>query len=64
MERAAHLGAGVGVGQAELAPGHVMLLQVLEEAGDVQAQAAHNLGHELIAHAGNVSGLLDLGAQL
>ncbi len=50
--------------QAELTAGHVMLLQALEEAGDVQAQAAHDLAHKLVADAGDVGGLLDLRAQL
>ena len=50
--------------EAELAAIHVVLLQALEEAGDVQAQAAHDLPHKLVADAGDVRGLLHLRAQL
>ena len=60
----AHLGAGVGVRKTQLTPGHVMLLQALQEPGDVQAQAAHNLAHKLVADTWNVGGLLNLRAQL
>ena len=56
----AHLGTGVGVRKAELTPGHVMLFQTLEEAGDVQAQAAHDLAHKLVADAWDVGVFLDL----
>lgn len=55
-----YLGAGVGVRQSQLTPRHVVLFQALQEPGDVQAQAAHNLTHKLIADAGDVGGLLDL----
>ena len=55
-----HLGAGVGVRKAELTPGHVMLFQALEEPGDVQSQAAHDLAHKLVADAWDVCRLLDL----
>lgn len=50
--------------KTQLTSGHVMLLQALQESGDVQAQAAHNLAHKLVADTWNVGGLLNLRAQL
>ena len=50
--------------ETQLAAAEVHLLETLEEARGVQAQAAHKFANELIAHAGDLGGLLDLGPQL
>ena len=59
-----HLGARVGVREAQLAAPQVQLLQALQEPGRVQAHPAHDLADELVAGAGDLGGLLDLAAQL